>query len=72
MNSYATHTQSPNTDLESWNQSILSFDLSGLDAPSSDPQSLDERIELSLAALFDESAPVGVDPCTEFHCTSYW
>ena len=62
-------------DLESWNQSILSFDLDRIEAASADRETSDQVIEQSLAALFgaDSSmSPVQYEPCDTFHCGGYW
>ncbi len=66
-----TTVNSGNQELESWNHNILSFDFDGLDAPSADGASLDQRIKMSLASFFDEMTPVGYDPCTQFTCSPY-
>lgn len=58
--------QSPPRDIESLNELIVNVDLDELEA-----EALDERIELTVAALFGD--PVG-DPaaCGQFSCTGYW
>ncbi len=73
MSSYPATTASSNpNDLESWNHSILCFDLDKLEAASADRASIDQRIGVSLAALFGELSPVEIEPCDEFHCSGYW
>lgn len=73
MSSYLASTASSTiNDLESWNHNILSFDLDELEAPSADRASIDQRIGISLAALFGELSPVEIEPCDEFHCSGYW
>lgn len=60
------------TDIQSLNHSILEIDLDDLEV-----EALDQRIELSLAALFGVES-VGGDlmaesgGCGQFMCTGYW
>lgn len=66
----ATPLSSNVHDLESWNRSILCFDLDSIASASAD-----DVIEQSLSALFDDdpsASPVKYENCDEFSCAGYW
>ena len=59
-----------NRDIESLNQNIMQIDLDSVTV-----ESMEQRIELTLAALFDADLLNGPgepgEPCSQFTCNTY-
>lgn len=60
-------TTTPPPEISSWNDRIYVF---GFDGENFEEDSLDARIEQTLAGFGDPFDPS--DPCSQFSCSAFW